>query len=230
MAAQPSRSVSSGGTHEAAHPHPPRQARARPRRRARRPARAHAGRSRRPCRADRLCAHVCPAYAADAAEAGLHASPPPVRRSSSGRAPRSALSRRRSRPRPLSSASTSPSPRRRRARRSGSRMRKPLWRRSTRATPQTVIAVGHIPFMNHLTGWLTGESVSFSPGARRAHPRARPCGRGDVSAHLACPRTGGRGPLTTRPSAGPVRGYHRGTGANCAIFQRHICTRPLVPR
>lgn len=29
----------------------------------------------------------------------------------------------------------------------------------------TVIAVGHIPFMNHLTGWLTGESVSFSPGA-----------------------------------------------------------------
>lgn len=30
---------------------------------------------------------------------------------------------------------------------------------------QTVIAVGHIPFMNELLDWLTGEALSFSPGS-----------------------------------------------------------------
>lgn len=29
----------------------------------------------------------------------------------------------------------------------------------------TVIAVGHIPFMNEAAAWLTGEPVSFSPGS-----------------------------------------------------------------
>lgn len=33
------------------------------------------------------------------------------------------------------------------------------------ADAQTVVACGHIPFMNRLTAWLTGEDVSFNPGA-----------------------------------------------------------------